>query len=178
MLKPHSRTRSSLPPDSPGFPRRSARAARPSGGSRSSTIESSAAVGSIISRNMIRPCHAVGPLSKIRSSSDWTNARSFFSGGASAGDAEQRRIFFQRPACDVAQHFGVKRLLVAKMVIDGGDVRARAAANLPHRRIAESRIPANTSPAASKSWRRVSAWLAVPAGGFIFIFKQIIQTNV
>ena len=49
-------------------------------------------------------------------------------------------------------------------------------------RTVASRNPASakTSPAASKSWRRVSAWVASPdmAGVFNFIFKQIIQTNV
>ena len=58
-------------------------------------------------------------------------------------DAEQRRIFFQRLAVRVAQHFRVKRFLVAKMIIDRRDVRARAPANLAHRRIAKTNLRKN-----------------------------------
>ena len=54
------------------------------------------------------------------------------------GDTHQRRIFFQSLAVRIAQHFEIKRFLIAKMVVDCGDVCARAPTNLTHRRIAET----------------------------------------
>ena len=54
------------------------------------------------------------------------------------GNVQQRRIFFVRPAVRIAQHLRVKRLLVAEMVVDGGDVRARAPADFAHRCVAEA----------------------------------------
>jgi hypothetical protein len=36
----------------------------------------------------------------------------------------------------MAQHFGVELELIAEMIIDGGDVRAGAGANIPNRRFA------------------------------------------
>src|SRR5581483_11276098 len=66
---------------------------------RSSTSESSAAVGSIISRDMSFPCHDVGPLSKIRSNNECTNARNFFSGDAFSGMSSNGGYFSSAVAC-------------------------------------------------------------------------------
>lgn len=42
------------------------------------------------------------------------------------------RIFFQAETKTLGEHSGVKAVLVAKVIIDGGDIGARALADFPH----------------------------------------------
>ena len=61
---------------------------------------SSAAVGSTISRDIILPSRVMGPLSKIRSRNDRTNARNFSSGRASAATPSNGGYFSNAFRCE------------------------------------------------------------------------------
>ena len=88
-------------------------------------------------------------------------------------------MFFQRLDVRVTQHFGVKRLLAAEMVIHRSDVRARAAANFAHGRVTVTGPGKHLARRLQKLAARLGmAGVAGSGWQLRFHFKRIIQTNV
>ena len=54
--------------------------------------------------------------------------------------AKVERILLERAALIVGQHLPVERVLVAEVIVDRRDVRARPPADFPHRGVVEPRL--------------------------------------
>mgnify|MGYP003329511862 FL=1 len=54
--------------------------------------------------------------------------------------AKVERILLERPALIIGQHLAIKRILVAKVIVNRRDVRARPPADFPHRGVVEPRL--------------------------------------
>ena len=103
--------------------------------------------------------------------------------GGIVRDALERWIFFQRPRVSMPQHLRVKFLFVAKMVIDGCNVRARAATDFAHGGIPKADLAKNFGG----GFQQLLARRILIGGGFDFgflahvsntRFKQLFDTSI
>ena len=121
------------------------------------------------------------PCQKSAAESERTNARNFFSGGRARRRSPGNSGYFSSALLlGITQNLGVKRLLVAKMVIDGGNIRARAAADFAHGRVAEAGFGEHPARRLQKLAARfiMALGLAVRPAISNSCFKRIIKTFV